>query len=162
MAQITQDEFRRAVTAIVEHFGVPRTRDKLGTMGAFKSRRGLNSTDALTERLFRLSGGLRMQSGATYGFMMLWGELLHDKLGDEGEKRVEELADKVNACLDGSEHLVPGKEAELDEALAAYRAVLAESVGDDLAGIDMILKAVPDVAERLRAPQTGDASAESP
>jgi hypothetical protein len=153
MAQITQDEFKRAVTAIVDHLGLPRTRDKLGTMGAFKSRRGLNSTEALTERLFRLSGGLRMQVGATYGFMMLWGEMLHDKLGEDGEKRVEELADKVNACLDHGEHLIPGKEAELDESLAAYRAALAEGVGDDVAGLDMILKAVPDVAERLRAPR---------
>jgi len=161
MAQITQDEFKHAVAAIVEHFGVPRTRDKLGTMGAFKSRRGLNSADALTERLFRLSGGLRMQGGATYGFMMLWGEMLHDKLGEEGEKRVEELADRVNACLDEGEHLIPGKEAALDEALAAYRAALADAVGDDAARIDMILKAVPDVAKRLRIPQGTTAAAES-
>jgi hypothetical protein len=161
MAQITQDEFKRAVAAIVEHFGVPRTRDKLGTMGAFKSRRGLNSAEALTERLFRLSGGLRMQVGATYGFMMLWGELLHDKLGEEGEKRVEELADKVNGCLGEGEHLIPGKEAELDEALAAYRTALAEGVGADVAAIDMILKAVPDVAQRLRAPHPDPVAAES-
>jgi hypothetical protein len=56
-------------------------------------------------------------------------------------------------CRGDGEHLIPGKEAELDESLAAYRAALAGGVGDDVAGFDMILKAVPDVAERLRAPR---------
>ena len=151
MALLTHPEFTEAVDVLCEHFGLPRLRDKLATLGAFNSRRGLNSPAELAERLFRLSGGLRLQVRATYGFSACWGEMLSARLGDEGEKKLEELADKVNACLDGDEKLVAGKEAELEAALEDYRAALAASVGDRAARLDMTLKAVPDVAERVRA-----------
>jgi hypothetical protein len=97
-----------------------------------------------------MSGGLRLQVGATYGFSVLWGEMLQARLGEEGEKKLEELADRVNACLDAEEKLVDGKEAELDAALADYRVALAAGVGEQAAILDMTLKAVPDVAERVR------------
>jgi hypothetical protein len=77
--------------------------------------------------------------------------MLSARLGDEGEKKLEQLADKVNACLDGHEKVVAGKETELDAALAGYREALAAAIGDRAARLDMTLKAVPDVAERLRA-----------
>lgn len=151
MALLTHPEFIEAVDVLCEHFGLARLRDKLATLGSFNSRRGLNSAADLAERLFRLSGGLRLQVGATYGFSVMWGEMLSAGLGDEGEKKLEELADKVNACLDGHEKVVAGKESELDTALAGYREALAAAIGDRAARLDMTLKAVPDVAERLRA-----------
>jgi hypothetical protein len=150
MALLTRPEFSRAVDVLCEHFGLPRLRDRLATLGAFNSRRGLNSSADLAERLFRMSGGLRLQVGATYGFSVLWGEMLQARLGEEGEKKLEELADRVNACLDAEEKLVDGKEAELDAALADYRVALAAGVGEQAAILDMTLKAVPDVAERVR------------
>ena len=150
MALLTHAEFTDAVDVLCEHFGLARLRDKLAAVGAFTSRRGLNSPADLAERLFRLSGGLRLQVRATYGFSMLWGEMLSARLGEEGEKKLEELADKVNACLGEDEKLVTGKEGELEEALEAYRAALAATVGSRAARLDMTLKAVPDVAERVR------------
>jgi hypothetical protein len=153
MALLTHSEFTEAIDVLCEYFGVARLRDKLATLGAFNSRRGLNSPTELAERLFKLSGGLRLQVGATYGFSVAWGELLSAKLGDEGEKELEALADKVNACLDGDEKLVGGKESELDAALGEYHRALAAKTGERAALIDMTLKAVPDVVERVRALQ---------
>jgi hypothetical protein len=150
MALLTHPEFTEAVDVLCEHFGLARLRDRLATLGAFTSRRGLNSPTDLAERLFRLSGGLRRQVGATYGFSVLWGEMLSARLGDEGEKKLEELADTVNACLDAQEKLVAGKEAALDAALGDYQTALTAAVGERAARLDMTLKAVPDVAERLR------------
>jgi hypothetical protein len=151
MALLTHPEFCSAVDVLCEHFTLPRLRDRLASLGAFTSRRGLNSPAELAERLFRLSGGLRLQVRATYGFSMVWGEMLSARLGDDGEKKLEALADKVNACLDDKEKLVAGKEADLEAALAEYHQALAAAVGEQAARLDMTLKAVPDVAERVRA-----------
>ena len=62
-----------------------------------------------------------------------------------------ELAEKVNACLDDKERVVPGKESELDAALSVYRETIAKSLGDQVAHYDMLLKSVPAVADRVRA-----------
>ncbi|HWP66616.1 MAG TPA: hypothetical protein VNO26_11960 [Candidatus Limnocylindria bacterium] len=150
MALLTHPEFRAAVEVLCEHFTLPRLRDKLASVGAFTSRRGLNSPAELAERLFKLSGGLRLQGRATYGFSLMWGEMLSARLGEEGEKKLEELADRVNACLDEHEALIPGKEAELEAALAEYHRALAAAVGERAARLDMTLKAVPDVVEHVR------------
>ena len=151
MANLTVDEFNRTVQAMVDHYGLQRLRDRFANMGAFANRRGLNTPAALADRLYRLTGGLRRQAVPTFAFTSLWGELLQAKLGEDGEKRLEELADKVNACLTKDEHLIEGKEEDLERALAGYREALAAAAGDDVARADMLLKAVPVVAERLRA-----------
>ena len=62
-------------------------------------------------------------------------------------------ADKVNACLDEREKLIAGKEADLEAALAEYHQALAAAVGEQAARLDMTLKAVADVAERVRSLQ---------
>jgi len=122
MASLTTTEFNDAVGALAEHYGVERLRDKLADVGAFKSRKGLTSATAIADRLHRLSGGLRMPVIATYAFSHVWGQMLNDKLGgEENAKTIEELAEKVNACLDEKEHVVAGKEADLDAALSTYR-----------------------------------------
>ena len=152
MASLTPPEFNDAVAALAEHFGVERLRDKLATIGAFQSRKGLTSAAAIADRLHRLSGGLRLPVAATYAFSHLWSQMLSDKLGGEAnEKTLEELAEKVNACLDEKEHVAAGKEADLDRALAAYREAVAKATGARVAHYDMLLKSVPAVAERVRA-----------
>jgi len=152
MARLTSPEFIDAVGALAEHFGVERLRDKLAAVGAFQSRKGLTSASALADRLYRLSGGLRMPVAATYAFSHLWGEMLQAKLGGEDtEKALEALAEKVNTCLDDKEQIVTGKEDDLDQALAAYRETVAKSMGPKVAHYDMLLKSVPAVAERVRA-----------
>jgi hypothetical protein len=154
MAHLTHAEFTEAVAALAEHFGVERLRERLARMNAFTSRRGLTTAAAIAERLQLLSGGLRRQVPATYAFSALWNELVGGRLGEEGEKKLEALADQVNACLDPEEHVVPGKEDDIDRALAAYREALAGATGETVARLDMLLKAVPAVAERLRQPRT--------
>ena len=155
MAQLTQTEFNQAVAALAEHHGVERLRDHLARMNAFTSRRGLNSASAIAERLHLLTGGLRRQVPGTYAFSSLWGEMIAKRVGEEGEKRLESLADEVNACLAPDDSIVAGKEDALDQALARYRAVLEELAGVQVARVDMLLKAVPAVAERVRqSPET--------
>ena len=92
-----------------------------------------------------------MRVPATYAFTAVWTEMVHDKLGEEAEKAVEEVADQVNACLAPDESIVPGKEADLDQALGVYREKTAAVAGPAIARLDMLLKAVPAVAERVRS-----------
>jgi hypothetical protein len=151
MANLTESEFSQAVQVLVDHYGLERLRDRFANMGAFTNRRGLNTPAALADRLYRLSGGLRRQAVPSFAFSSLWGEMLEAKLGKDGEKRLEELADKVNACLTKDEQVVEGKDDDLERALAEYREALSSVAGADVARADMLLKAVPVVAERLRA-----------
>ncbi len=150
MAYLTTAELVEAIDALAEHHGVERLRDRLANMNAFTSRRGLTTASAIADRLQLLTGGLRRQVPATYAFSTLWNELVGTRLGEDGEKRLEGLADQVNACLTDREEIAPGKEDAIDQALAAYRAALVESTGSAIARLDMLLKAVPAVAERLR------------
>src|SRR5262245_23764938 len=107
MASLTTPEFNDAVAALAEHYGVERLRDKLATIGAFKSRKGLTTAAAIADRLHHLSGGLRLPVAATYAFSHVWSQMLTDKLGGpENEKTIEGLAEKVNACLDEKERVV--------------------------------------------------------
>lgn len=152
MAQLTPAEFADAVAVLAEHHGIERLRDKLARLGAFTSRRGLNTAAAIADRLHLLSGGLRRQVPATYAFSHLWTEMVGQRLGEEGEKKLETLADDVNACLDGQEQVAAGREADLDRALGAYREALAAATSARIAETDMLLKSVPAVAERLRRP----------
>jgi ABC-type transporter Mla subunit MlaD len=154
MAQLTASEFGEAVAALAEHHGVERLRERLARMNAFTSRRGLNSAVAIADRLYLLTGGLRRAVPATYAFSSLWNEMVGGHLGEDGEKKLETIAEQVNGCLDEQEAIVAGKEPALDEALAGYRDALAAVTGPRVAELDMILKAVPAVAERLRQPAT--------
>ncbi len=152
MASLTTPEFNDAVAALAEHFGVERLRDRLASVGAFQSRKGLTSASAIADRLHRLSGGLRLPVVATYAFSHVWGQMLSEKLGgEENEKTIEGLAEKVNACLDEKERVVEGKESELDAALTTYRETVAKTLGARVAHYDMLLKSVPAVADRVRA-----------
>ncbi len=150
MAQLTQAEFNEAIAALAEHLGVERLRDHLAHMNAFTSRRGLTSAAAIAERLHLLTGGLRRPVPGTYAFSSLWGDMIAKRVGEDGEKRLEKLADEVNACLAPDDSIAAGKEDALDEALARYRQVMVELAGAVVARLDMLLKAVPAVAERVR------------
>lgn len=151
MAHLTGEELTAAVTALGEHFGVERLRDRLAQMNAFTSRRGLTTAEAIAGRLNLLTGGLRRPVTATYAFSALWSEMLTARLGEDGEKKLEGLAEQVNACLGEHDAIVAGKEEDLDRTLAAYRETLAGAAGFKVATLDMLMKAVPSVAERLRA-----------
>ena len=150
MAQLTAAEFGEAVSALAAHLGIEQLRERLARLNAFTSRRGLGTASAIADRLHLLTGGLRRAIPATYAFSTVWNEMVGARLGEEGEKRLESLADQVNACLTDGETIAPGKEDALDQALAAYHAALATATGPEVARLDMLLKAVPSVADRLR------------
>jgi len=161
MAQITQAEFNQAIEALAEHHGVERLRDHLARMNAFTSRRGLNSAGAIAERLYLLTGGLRRQVPGTYAFSSLWADMVGKRIGEDGEKKLEAIADEVNACLAPDDSIVDGKEEALDQAVAKYRQALEELTGPSVAHIDMLLKAVPAVADRMRQSPVAQPAASS-
>jgi hypothetical protein len=151
MAILTQAEFGDLVRCLADELGVQRLRDKLVAMRGLVTRRGAANADALAGQLWQLTGGLRRQVPASLALQGLWAEQVGSKLGEDGEKALEAIAEQINACLGERDSIAEGKEAELDDLLGQYQAKLAEVVGAERARIDMLLKAVPAVAERLRA-----------
>ena len=157
MAHLTQKEFRQAIGLLANDMGVQRLRDRFVKFNALVTRRKMASPDSLADQLYMLSSGLRRQVAATYAFHAVWSEHVQAKLGEDGEKNLEKLAEAVNACLGEDDQIVAGKAAELDAALSVYQQALSSVVGPALAHMDMLLKAVPAIAEKLRA--AGAASA---
>ena len=162
MAQLTQKEFRNAIALLAKETGLQRLRDRFVKLNALVTRRKVASPDNLADQLYMLSSGLRRQVAATYAFHAVWGEHLQAKLGEDGEKNLEKLAEVVNTCLGEDDQIHPDKAAELDAALAEYERALSTVVGSDVARMDMLMKAVPAIAEKLRAapPATTSADAE--
>lgn len=151
MANLTPDEFAQVVRGLADDLGLQRLRDKLVRLNALVTRRRAASAEALADQLYMLTGGLRRQVAATIALQSLWAEQMNQALGEEGEKALEGLAEQINGCLGEHDHVDPGKEAELDTLLRQYEQHLAEKVGAPRARVDMLLKAVPAVAVRLRA-----------
>lgn len=150
MANLTQQEFAQAVGLLVDDLGLQRLRDRFVRLNALVTRRKLSSSQQLADQLYLLTGGLRRQIPATLAFQSIWTEQVNEKLGEDGEKALEEDAEKINACLGEKDRILPEKESELDAALRRYAHRLADSVGFERARIDMLLKAVPDIAAKLR------------
>jgi len=150
MAHLTQNEFHRAIQILADEMGLQRLRDKFLRLNGLVTRRKVASADTLANQLYQLSSGLRRQVPASLAFQAIWTETIHDKLGEEGEENLEKLGEKVNECLGERDEIKTDKEADLESALNEYRTTLAASVGDQKARLDMLMKAVPAVAERLR------------
>lgn len=154
MAYLTQSEFERAITLLAEAQGLDRLRDKFFKLRGLVTRRGFKTPGNLAQQLYTLSAGLRREVPANYAFQAIWGEHLGSRLGEGADERFEKLADAVNACLGPDDAIVPEKRAELDQALAAYETALADGVGTEMARLDMIMKAVPEIADILRSRST--------
>ena len=150
MAFLTNDEFHEAINLLSSEMGLQRLRDKLVRLNGFVTRRSVNSADRLADQLYMLSSGLRKQAPATFAFHGVWSEALNEKVGKEGEEKLEELAKGVNECLSDKDEIIPEKKDDLTKALAVYAAELAGRTGERFAFLDMVLKAVPDVAKMLR------------
>lgn len=158
MAVLTQKEFQRAIGMLADEMGLQRLRDKFVRLNALVTRRKVASADSLADQLYMLSSGLRRQVAATYAFHAVWGESVNAKLGEDGEKDLEKMAETVNACLGEKEDILPEKTAELDAALAEYERALSAVIGAEKARMDMLLKAVPAIADKLRAAPLPQAS----
>jgi hypothetical protein len=152
MASPNGQELRDAIGLLAERLGYGKLHDRLVRMNAFVSRRKPPSPDVLADRIYSLSGGLRRQVPATLAFHTVWTETYASAIGEDNEKKLEGVADRINATLTEDERGVrDGREAELEAAIGDYEDILAAAIGAPAARIDMLLKAVPPVAERLRA-----------
>lgn len=151
MAFLTQEEFTRAMSLLADDLGLQRLRDRFVRFNALVTRRRAASAQQLADQLYLLTGALRRQVPATIAFHTIWTQHVNEKLGEDGEKELETIADKVNGCLSEDEKIIDGKDTELEAALIEYMQRLAGVIGNERARIDMLLKAVPDVCLKLRA-----------
>lgn len=151
MSNPTAEEFNQMIAKLADDHGLQRLRDKLVRFNALVTRRRAASVKALADQLYMLTGGLRREVPATIALHSLWAEQVNEKLGEEGGKELEKMAEQVNSCLGERDRLIEGKEKEIDGYLRQYEERLARAIGPERARLDMILKAVPDVAARLRA-----------
>jgi len=151
MAHLTHQEFTKVVTILAEDIGLQRLRDRLVRLNALVTRRRAVSAERLAEQLYQLTAGLRRQVPATAALQALWAEQLNAKIDEDSEKAFEEVASKINACLGERDAILEGKEAELDQHLREYEQNLTKLAGPDRARLDMLVKALPRVADRLRS-----------
>ena len=162
MANQTGQEMREAVTIVAARMGYGKLYERLVHMNAFVSRKRPPTPAILADRLYNLSGGLRRQVAATIAFHTVWAESIGRAIGEEHEKTLEGIADRINATLTPDEHAIqPDKTDELKTALGEYEQILVGLVGSQAARLDMILKAVNPVADVLRATPRATATAAS-
>lgn len=151
MANLSLDEFERCLSLLAEGGSPEKLRDRLARLNAFHSRRGMNSLRAVAERLFALSSGLRRDVPAARAFHALWAEHVGTKLSRKSGEKLDELADKVNENLHEDGAVKEGCDEQLKTCVDAYEELLARKVGGPTARFDTLQKAVPAVAEMLRA-----------
>jgi len=152
MADPTGQELREAIVLLAERVGYGKLHQRLVRLNAFVSRRRPPSPEVLADRLYSLTAGLRRQVPATLAFHTVWSETFTHEIGEEDAKRLESLADRINATLTDDERAVrEGKTEDLEAAVSEYEEILTGAIGSRAARVDMLLKAVVPVAERLRA-----------
>lgn len=151
MANLSLDEFETCLGLLAEGGTPEKLRDKLARLNAFHSRRGMNSLHALAERMFALSSGLRRDVPAARAFHALWAEHVGTKLSRKAGERLDELADKINENLLDDGAVKDGCSDTLKSSVDEYEELLARKVGGATARLDTLQKAVPAVAEMLRA-----------
>ena len=151
MANLSLDEFESCLGLLAEGGTTEKLRDRLARLNAFHSRRGMNSLRAVAERLFALSSGLRRDVPAARAFHALWAEHVGTKLSRKAGEKLDELADKVNENLHEDGTVKDGCADSLKTCVDEYEELLARKVGGATARFDTLQKAVPAVAEMLRA-----------
>lgn len=162
MANLKVEEFNKIIEFLAEDHGLQRLRDKLVRLNALVTRRKAASASSLAGQLYTLTGGLRREVPATVAIHSLWAEQVNQGLGEEGGKELEKIAEEINACLGERDRILDDKSEEIVGHIQRYEQRLAAAIGAERARIDMILKAVPDVAERLRAMPPAEPGAAAP
>jgi hypothetical protein len=150
MAQLTVNEFNDIVSKLVDHLGLNQFYDKLIKANAVVSRKRPASTQALATQLYQLSAGLRREHPARYAVEVLWQDMLSKSVNDEQSKAIEGFIEKVNECLTERFEIIPEKTSDLVAALGDYHRSLAVLTNDDVAYIELLLRATGDVARFLR------------
>jgi hypothetical protein len=153
MAQLSPEEFRELTNELVERHGLGRLQEKLLRSNVVVSRRRVATPEAISRALHALTAGLAREGLPSQIVLALWEEALHGKVDEESAKGLEELAERINACLDEALEVASDKEDELRTALEEYRRRLGERIGERAARLTMLTRAVPSVARRLRTEQ---------
>src|SRR5688572_26215468 len=150
MAQLSSEEFLELTNELVERHGLGRLQEKLLRSNVVVSRRRVATPEAISRALHGLTAGLAREGFPSQIVLALWEEALHGKVDEESAKGLEELAERINACLDEALEVATDKEDELRGALDEYRRMLGEKIGERAARLTMLTRAVPSVARRLR------------
>jgi len=150
MAQLTVQEFEDVVVILANHLRLDRLHEKLLKANALVSRKRPPSTQALAGQLYQLSAGLRRNHPARYAIELLWQEMLTEQVKEEHGKTLETLTDRINACLTNKLEVVPEKHLELTAALGAYHQAVAALTTDEVAYLEVLMRASNDVARFLR------------
>jgi len=150
MAQVTAKEFDDLIATLVDHLGFNRLHERLLKANAIVSRKRPPSVQALAGQLYQLSAGLRREHPARYAVEVLWQDLLSKSINEDHNKTIENMIERVNACLSERFEVIPEKDAELLTALGNYHHALAAFTTDEVAYTEMLLRATTDVARFLR------------
>ncbi len=153
MAQLTTPEFDTLITLLAEHLSLDRFHERLLKANALVSRKRPPTVQALAAQLYQLSAGLRRAHPARYAVEVLWQEMLSTRVTEEHSKTLETLAERVNACLTERLEVIPEKSAELLAALGAYYQAVAALTSDEVAYVEVLLRASTDVARFFREHQ---------
>ncbi len=155
MARLSASEFQDLISELVQVEGLAKLQEKLLRSGALVSRRRLGSVDSLARQLYQLTVGLDRDGLPSQVVIALWEDLLRRKLTEEASKQLEAIAERINECLTGGSDIHPTKEGDLRTGLSAYRAALAEHVGDSAARLTILTRAFPAVARIVRESPVG-------
>jgi hypothetical protein len=150
MAQLTTQEFDSMIETLVERVGFNRFYENLLKANALVSRKRPPSAKALATQLYQLSAGLRREHPARYAVEVLWQDMLSKSVNEEQTKTIEQLIEQVNACLSERLEVLPEKTSDLVSALGTYHRGLATLTTDEIAYLEMLLRATTDVARFLR------------
>ena len=150
MAQLTAKEFDDLITLLAEHLSLDRFHERLLKANALVSRKRPPTAQALAAQLYQLSAGLRRAHAARYAVEVLWQEMLSARVTEDHSKTLETLAERVNACLTERLEVIPEKSTELVAALGAYYQAVAALTSDEVAYLEMVLRASTDVARFFR------------
>lgn len=150
MAQLTAKEFEDVIVTLADHLRLDRFHEKLLKANALVSRKRPPSAQVLAGQLYQLSAGLRRNHPARYAVELLWQELLAKSVKEEHGKTLEALADRINGCLTDKLEIIPEKSADLMSALGAYHQAVAALTSDEVAYLEVLMRASTDVAQFLR------------
>ena len=154
MAQLTVKEFDDLIGNLVTHLGLNQFYEKLLRANALVSRKRPASVQALATQLYQLSAGLRREHPSRYALEVLWQDMLSKSVSEEQNKTIEELIEKVNTCLTDRLEIIPEKTDDLVTALGDYHRGLASLTNDEVAYMELLLRATGDVARFLRERRT--------
>jgi hypothetical protein len=150
MAQLTQKEFDDLILRLTDHLSLARFHERLLKANALVSRKRPPNAQTLAAQLYQLSAGLRREHPARYAIEVLWQDMLSAQVTEEHGKTLETLTERVNACLTDRLEVIPEKGADLLAALGAYHQAVAALTNDDVAYLEMLMRATAGVAQFLR------------